>query len=142
MESENENKPPLDENTQNKINEIIWQAATQQEVEDELRTQQRFVDFFKGYQPYSVENFIKSYAWLKPFIVQNGPSWLQQQEGERLQWINSATQHLSIIQQKKLFDAQCLWRAEQLHIPEIEITFDFTIWGKKRTPMPIYRACY
>ena len=35
------------------------------------------------------------------------------------------------IQQKKLFDIQCLWRAEKITIKEIKLTYDFHTWAQK-----------
>ncbi len=128
MEGENEKKPSLNEYQQNQVNRIIQQAVTESEIEQELRTDSRFVNFFAGYNPSSVESFIKSYKWLKAFILQHGERWLANEEQESLKWINAAQKHLGYIQQKKLFDAQCLWRAEQLSIPEIEICADFELW--------------
>ena len=130
MESENENKPPLNEYQQKEVDRIVQQATNEKEIENELRTHPRFVNYFEGYTPISVDHFIKSYKWLKSFITQHGPQWLERQENESLQWINSAQDHLGYIQQKKLFDAQCLWRAEQIEIPEIEICYDFQMWEK------------
>jgi hypothetical protein len=98
----------------------MLQAISESEVEQTLRTEPRFVNFFQGYNATSVENFIRSYKWLKAFILQHGNRWLEKEEQESLKWINAAQKHLGYIQQKKLFDAQCLWRAEQLTIPEIE----------------------
>jgi hypothetical protein len=34
------------------------------------------------------------------------------------------------VQQKKLFDLQCLWRAEKIELPGIECTWDFYHWGR------------
>ena len=128
MEDNNEKKPPLSEYQQKEVKRIMLQAISESEVEQTLRTEPRFVNFFQGYNATSVENFIRSYKWLKAFILQHGNRWLEKEEQESLKWINAAQDHLGYIQQKKLFDAQCLWRAEQLTIPEIEICFDFELW--------------
>jgi len=36
--------------------------------------------------------------------------YVRMMEANELQWMMEARQHLEVIQQKKLFDAQCLWR--------------------------------
>jgi hypothetical protein len=128
MEDDNEKKPPLNEHQQKEVNRIMSQAISESEVEQALRTEPRFVNFFQSYNPASVESFIRSYKWLKSFLMQHGKYWLEKEENETLQWINAAQKHLGYIQQKKLFDAQCLWRAEQLSLPEVEITTDFEMW--------------
>ena len=38
------------------------------------------------------------------------------------------TERLKEILQKKLFDMQCLWRAEKIIIPEINVSSDFRYW--------------
>lgn len=49
-------------------------------------------------------------------------------QNEDLGWIEKAEDHLKYIQQKQLFNKQCLWRAEQLAIPQIELCFEFDYW--------------
>ncbi len=132
MQNENENpnekNPHLNEFQQNEINRILQSATTRQEVENELRTEPRFKNFFEGYTTTSVESFITTYKAFKTMLLQNGPHWNEWDEADSLKWINEAKEHLAIIQQKKLFDAQCLWRAEQLEIPDVHLCIDFDIW--------------
>lgn len=130
MENENENKSPLSEYQKKEINRIVEQAKTENEIENELRTDTRFVNFFQSYLPESVDSFIQSYKRKKSFLMQYGPRWIAEIENESLKWIIAAQEHLGYIQQKKLFDAQCLWRAEQITIPEVEICYDFEVWER------------
>jgi hypothetical protein len=46
-------------------------------------------------------------------------------EDDSIKWIGLASKYLEIIQQKKLFDIQCLWRAEKLELKEISICYQF-----------------
>jgi hypothetical protein len=46
-------------------------------------------------------------------------------------WLNEANEHLENILQKKLFDLQCLWRAEKIQLPTVEICFDFEMWSRE-----------
>ncbi|PTT66912.1 MULTISPECIES: hypothetical protein [unclassified Chryseobacterium] len=85
-------------------------------------------EYCKIYQKYSMENFCKAYANIKASGLKWGEMYRRLNEEKQNEWIDAAFRHLSIIQQKKLFDAQCLWRAGQLEIKEIDITFDFRAW--------------
>lgn len=85
-------------------------------------------EYCKTYQKYSMDSFCKAYANIKASGLKWGEMYQRLNEQKQNEWIDLAFEHLSIIQQKKLFDAQCLWRAEQLEIKEIEITFDFRAW--------------
>lgn len=85
-------------------------------------------EYCKMYQRSSVENFCKAYANIKAHGLKWGEMYQRLNEQKQNEWIDAAFVHLSIIQQKKLFDIQCRWRAEQLEIKEIETTFDFRVW--------------
>jgi hypothetical protein len=77
-----------------------------------------------------VESFINSYCTNRIRWIENANRNLDNREHHSIQWVSMATKHLGYLQQKKLFDAQCLWRAEQLSIPQIEVCYDFKIWEK------------
>lgn len=42
-------------------------AENERAVEHELRTEDRYIQFFEGYNPYSVDSFIQSYSFTKYF---------------------------------------------------------------------------
>ena len=60
--------------------------------------------------------------------LQHAGMYVEDQQDAPLQWVSRASDHLSIIQQKKLFDIQCLWRAGKSALPDVRITTDFRIW--------------
>ncbi|XZF14618.1 hypothetical protein ACTHGU_00625 [Chitinophagaceae bacterium MMS25-I14] len=101
---------------------------TQESIIRELDTSERYKSYFGQFLPGSVKDFINSYAQNKAMWWQYGPFNISMNEREDMQWINAAANHLEIIQQKKLFDAQCLWRAEKVTYPGIELCFDFKVW--------------
>lgn len=130
---ENENQPPKDDahlsdSEKKRLQEVYDDNALLQKIIHELKTEERFVNFFSNYLPSSVESFIKSYAHKKMLILKYGQFWLEQRERSELQWIELAEKHLQYIQQKKLFDLQCLWRAEKIKLDGVEITRDLTMW--------------
>ena len=56
-----------------------------------------------------------------------GPAQIKQQEIQDLEFSNAAFECLKQIQQKKLFDLQCQWRAELITLEGVETTDDFGI---------------
>jgi hypothetical protein len=138
---ESENKSPFDNTNLNdyqkkQIKQEIDSAAFQKKVEEELQNEERFKNYFEGFNPASVKDFITSYARKKASWFRSGDFYIQQNEAEDLQWLNAAEQHLEYIQQKKLFDAQCLWRADKITMPGIEICFDFIVWERNIMSCP------
>lgn len=133
--ADNDKPTPEDDSSLNdyqkeEIKKTREQAGFQKQIEHELATEERFQKYFEGFNSESVKSFITSYAQKKAYWYRFGNFWIEQNEAEDLQWINEAEIHLSYIQQKKLFDAQCLWRAEKITIPEVEICFDFEMWER------------
>ena len=83
-----------------------------------------------GYLPSSVELFINSYLNEKLSWHNYGEMYAESNSCRNTRWIDMAHEQLEIIQQKKLFDIQCLWRAGNFTTKEIEISFDFNLWEK------------
>ncbi len=96
----------------------------------EMEESEAWQNYFKQFNPAHVDNFIDTYLTYKNMWLEYGDMYEKRQEENSIRWVTAATKHLEIIQQKKLFDAQCLWRAEQLEIPEIKICCEFVVWGK------------
>ena len=84
--------------------------------------------FFERYPAGTKTKFLSSYITKKYLWHQQGDLCLKKHQERKQQWIYKAYEHLGAILQKKLFDMQCLWKAEQVTIKEIEISFDFEIW--------------
>lgn len=94
----------------------------------ELRADPAVKEYCKPYKASSMKHFCEAYARTRAYGLQWGEMYEKHNEKKQNEWIDAGYEHLCIIQQKKLFDAQCLWRADQLEIREIEISFDFQIW--------------
>lgn len=110
------------------VNENFDKEKTIAEIMQSLETDERLATYFQQFNAVSVANFINAYAHKKVMWLQFGASFKEIQSRRDTEWIDLAFEHLEIIQQKKLFDAQCLWRAEQLIINEVEICYDFVLW--------------
>lgn len=80
------------------------------------------------YDPSCIERFLQEYANKKVQVTMWGEASLKRLESNNLHWVNTAMKLLEEIQQKKMFDLQCLWRAEQIKLPEVLSTYDFQYW--------------
>jgi hypothetical protein len=94
----------------------------------ELDKSEAIQNYLKKFNKASVDMFRENYVRLKSYWYMNPEYIADKNESEQLQWTHSAFSHLEVIQQKKLFDAQCLWRAEKIQYKEVEICEDFVLW--------------
>jgi hypothetical protein len=95
---------------------------------EEIKSNPAIEQYLSQFLPDSAETFITSYLKAKKDWHQYGPAYLEESEQKSIRWIAAASEHLPVILQKKLFDAQCLWRAEQLDIAEITVCSEFNQW--------------
>lgn len=108
-----------------KFEEEIRTEIIRQKTEDDLRTNPVYQEFFAQFNPTSVEQFIRSYARRKAFYLTRGVEYINQQEKNSLRYNMIAEDCLWSIQQKKLFNLQCQWRAEQIRLKGIEHSTQF-----------------
>lgn len=124
--SDNEKK--FTPHQQKEIDKINQEAAIRKKAEEELMANKDIQEFFRKFNPDSVTRFIEHYLNYKTIWHQHGENYLKWQDDEESKWIDAANEHLPNIQQKKLFDLQCLWRAEKITLPGVDICYDFQIW--------------
>jgi len=125
---ENENKENLPEHLRQEVDEAEKEAIARMEIEYELRHNERYKEFFATYHPDDIEEFIKAYARRKVTWINWGKYYYEHNEDHQLRFYNMAQNCLWQIQQKKLFNLQCQWRAEKIKIPGITTTMDFRYW--------------
>ena len=77
------------------------------------------------------------YAEKKASYLVNGPSWLAAEERRTLGPLTEANERMWEIQQKKLFNLQCEWRAGLLDLPGVETGAEFAAWGNDITRCPL-----
>lgn len=104
-------------------------AQLVRDTEHELRTNADYQPYFAGYTPASVAAFISAYAQRKARYVLNGPSYVQSRERRAAEFHTEAYERLWEIQQKKLFDIQCRWRAKEIDLPGVTIYQQFEEWA-------------
>ena len=96
----------------------------------ELRTHPALAEALAPYHAQSVPSVVRMYATAKAAAFIKGPM-LVKQDGERFMEVREAAAHdLWEIQQKKLFDLQCRWRAEEITLPGVRHTEEFRQWEK------------
>ncbi len=96
----------------------------------DLKTNPRYSDFFEGYSQSSVEHFAERFAHHKALLLVYGGYSLDEEENYITKYYEKGEELIWDIQQRKLFDLQIKWRAEQIKIPEIEICIEFEYWEK------------
>jgi hypothetical protein len=106
------------------------------EFKKDLRTNEKYKNFFGKYNPLSVESFIENYAIKKSRYITYGKMLSGFYENAQLRRQFEAEERLWEIQRKKLFDLECQWRAEAASIEGIELTTDFEYWERNTENCP------
>jgi hypothetical protein len=131
METPND-ESNIDKYTQNKVEEGIQELLNEKEIKikwrKELEQNEAVQNYFKGFKETSINSFVDHYLNQKYLWFRFGNMYKKMADEQRSQWIELAHNHLEIILQKKLFDLQCLWRAEQVELEGVAICFDFVVW--------------
>lgn len=126
MENENDK---LDKNTEDRIKKDIDSLLEEKELKIKwrkmLEENDSITEYLKQFNEHSVKSFFDSYLTKKYQWYKFGNFYRDQLEKEREQWIMTAHEHLENILHKKLFDLQCLWRANEIKLEGVEICFDF-----------------
>ncbi|MBI4931226.1 MAG: hypothetical protein HY841_10725 [Bacteroidetes bacterium] len=104
------------------------EAKMKLEIEADLRTNPRYKPFFEKFNSRSVEDFIGDYPADKIRWLEHGSWMFERDEKHKLHYYTKAEHCFFEIQQKKLFDLQCKWRAEQIKLDGVEICYDFDYW--------------
>jgi hypothetical protein len=122
-------------NPENQVEKALWRKQMFLKYKAELEANETLRQMLERTYPDSRQRFIEDFAQKKVDWEEYGDQHRTWLEREDLQWVERANACLDQILQKKLFDAQCLWRAEQLEIKEVDVTDDFCHWGRN------IRAC-
>lgn len=131
MEEQNKEEK-LDKFTQQRVDGEIKKLEEEKELKlkwrKEIENNKEMQQFFSNYRSNSIESFINSYINEKFNAYKYGDMYIKIAEQERTKWIDMAHDHLAIILQKQLFDLQCLWRADEIKLEDINISYDFKHW--------------
>jgi hypothetical protein len=123
----NESSLPTDENEKKEFLENL-----EKEFCNELEGSDKARRYFEKYHPDSIPNFIKQYARQRTELIKHQNMYVhvfQRREEHDLYIQQLAEKALDFILQKKLFNLQLKWRAEQIRIKEVNMAYDFRFWG-------------
>jgi len=123
-----ENKENLPAHLRQEVDEAEREAIARMEIEYDLRNNIRYKKFFRNYSSDDIEEFIKAYARRKITWVNWGKFYYEHNEEHELRFYNLTENCFWQIQQKKLFNLQCQWRAEKIKLPGVNTTMDFRYW--------------
>ena len=83
--------------------------------------------------------FLERYAEERASAMVDGHTFFDLAQREEAQLVQEATERLWEIQQRKLFELQCRWRAEEVGLPagHVELCQDFEVWGARIERCPL-----
>ncbi|MEO5569660.1 MAG: hypothetical protein ABIT08_11625 [Bacteroidia bacterium] len=116
---------PVSDPVKKEIEQQLKREKIIYNVKEELYCNPRYKDFFENYDEETIHAFVESYAKRKAFYIMHGQELLDEEETTQLYFHSLAENFIWEIQQKKLFDLQCLWRAEKIKLEEVQVTKDF-----------------
>jgi len=127
---------PMSDYVRGVIPKLIERNRVVQATLADLRTNPKFQEFFGQYHPDSIGPFIQFIARHQGRLFESGNPLDSLQEGRIMDPHERARWGLNEILQRHLFTKQCLWRAEKLKIPGVDICHDFTYWGNNIAKCP------
>src|ERR1019366_9362644 len=141
MEADNE-KPEdgMSKYHRENIEKATKKATFYKEIVHSLQTEERFVNYFKGFTPESVETFIKTYANQKVNWYEHGDMFKQLAVSKGTRWNMIAERALYMIQLVKIetllhdWDAG-LYKPQELIFHDLMIMFQDPLNCKEITPI-------
>jgi hypothetical protein len=124
-ENETSGEKPLD----NKPMQLLSFSEKQAKIREDLDSNPKYKFFFDQYSEYSAKYFKDYWAEEKAWLIEQGDKYVSEVEYYQTMHSEYARKKIWEIQQRKLFDLNCLWRAEQIKIPEIRTKADFPYWS-------------
>jgi hypothetical protein len=115
-------------NPKEKEEKAKWREEMYRQIRAELDKNEWLAAYLEKGYPGSREHNKSDYARQKVRWLEWGEKFKQWNEDSALRWVIEATNRLAEIQQKKLFDVQCQWRAEKIMIEEVKVSHDFFHW--------------
>jgi hypothetical protein len=107
------------------VEKAIQAEEHNKQIVKEIDDLKPFAEELKGYMTGVDKNFYDFLAREKNFYTQHGAMYYKLKQEAEGKWVASAFACLEEIQEKKLFDMQCLWRADKITIPNVEACIDF-----------------
>jgi len=103
----------------------------------DLTNNEKYKDYFSKCEPDTIAGFILNYAERKIHLIDHYAIYLEEDAHNKfLQYREETLDKFKWIKQKKLWNLQCLWRANKIKIKEIELSWDFDFWGQNIDACP------
>lgn len=97
----------------------------------EIKSSKAVQDWLQQFDERFQEDFLQYYVSHKTSIIQYSNQYIRKAEQvAELKHREYTQKTLALVLQKKLFDLQCRWRAEQITLPGIRISWDFWYWAQ------------
>lgn len=128
--SNNNNNPVYSQLDKDHINNIDSSKALEEKIYQSLKADAAFQEYVSHFRGDCQDSFTKDFASFKADYELNAQSSFLKKQIIDTHFFREAQNVIWYIQQKKLFDLQCLWRAEKIEIPEIVITHQFNYWSR------------
>lgn len=114
-----------------KIEYEVFFRKLEEKFAGELKESEKVKNYMEKYADHNKEGFIKQYVEWKVSLVKSYNYYiglLSERETLELRYQNHAMEALRSILKKKLFNLELQWRAGQIDIDEVKISFDFMYW--------------
>lgn len=122
-------KKPYHDYHQQEADKHQQQALVDEQVAEDLMSNPRYDAFFAPYQAQARAQFVRDYVRHRHLWTQYGDFYERHLAGQLTQFEEEAYVRMWDIQQKKLFDLQCEWRAELVTVPGVNTSADFDTLG-------------
>ncbi len=91
----------------------------------------RYIEKFRSHSPINFESFVFQIIEKKLHLINCQSLFISRKDyTPDIRYRKEAERTIEWIQQKKLFNIQCLWRANQFEHPLLKCTYDFHFWEK------------
>jgi hypothetical protein len=104
------------------------QESLQARIDRELAENEGIQEYLSQYSEFNRSHFLQSYSHQKYMWTKFADTFEREAENDALDYLPSAEGGLWEIQQKKLFDLQCRWRAGEMELEGVQTTQDFRHW--------------
>ena len=111
-----------------RVEEATKTEAFENEIKRTLRTEERFVNYFKQFDPESVESYIEYYAQQKAKWYQSANSYWHLKENRESQGYKNAIEAINFIAGKKVLNQMVQWLLGEAKFDGIDITNEWDVW--------------
>ena len=106
-----------------------WMEALKKQFIQKIQDSAAAQEWLQQYNETTINSFVDYYADYKQRIVRYSSQYIDRAERiPELAYRDKTEQVLKMILQKKLFNLQCRWRAEQVTFPQVRVAYDFWYW--------------